>query len=137
MNNWNGIGRLTAQPELRTTASEIEVCSFTLAVDRKFKNANGEKEADFINCVAFRNTAKLISQYVNKGDKLGVSGRIQTRNYENDKGDKVYVTEVIVDDMTFLESKKDAIVPATEEKKTDPFAEFGASIEIDDDDLPF
>lgn len=137
MNNWNGVGRLTAQPELRYTANEVEVCSFTLAVDRRFKS-EGQPEADFINCVAFKNTAKLIAQYVSKGNRLAVSGRIQTRSYENEQGNKIYVTEVIVENMTFLEPKKeDAIVPTTEEKKTDPFAEFGASIAIDDDDLPF
>lgn len=99
-------GRITATPELRYTASNTAVCSFTIAVNRKFKNPNGEYDTDFINCVAFRSAAELIGEYISKGDLLGISGRIQTRDYENKDGKRVYVTEVIVDQVDFLQQKK-------------------------------
>ena len=100
------IGRLTKEPELRHTTSNIEVTQFSLAVNRDFKNQGGEYEADFINCVAYRNLAETISKYVKKGDKLGVDGRLQTRTYENSEGKKVYVTEVLVNGIEFLEPRK-------------------------------
>lgn len=105
MNTVQLIGRLTKVPELKYTQSGIATTSFTLAVNRNFTNANGEREADFIMCTAWRKTAELISQYLNKGSMVGVSGRIQTRNYENQQGQRVYVTEVVVDEVTFVESK--------------------------------
>ena len=98
------IGRITKDPEVKTTQNHIAVCSFTLAVDRKFKNANGEREANFISCVAWKQTAELIGKYFQKGSKIGVIGNIQTRSYEKD-GHKVYVTEVVVDEIEFVESK--------------------------------
>ena len=100
------VGRLTRDPELRMTQSQNAVCSFTLAVDRKYKNAAGEREADFINCVAWRKTAELISDYVKKGHKLGVIGAIQTRNYDDKDGRRVYVTEVVVDEIEFLQPRE-------------------------------
>lgn len=105
MNTVQLIGRMTKDPEVRYTQSGVANTSFTLAVNRNFKNANGEREADFIMCTAWRKTAELISQYLNKGSMVGVSGRIQTRNYENQQGQRVYVTEVVVDEVTFVESK--------------------------------
>ena len=105
MNTVQLIGRMTKDPEVRYTQSGVANTSFTLAVNRNFKNANGEREADFIMCTAWRKTAELISQYLNKGSMVGVSGRIQTRNYENQQGQRVYVTEVVVDELTFVESK--------------------------------
>ena len=98
------IGRITKDPEVKTTQNDIAVCSFTLAVDRKFKNANGEREANFISCVAWKQTAELIGKYFQKGSKIGVIGNIQTRSYEKD-GHKVYVTEIVVDQIEFVESK--------------------------------
>lgn len=105
MNTVQLIGRMTKDPEVRYTQSGVANTSFTLAVNRNFKNANGEREADFVMCTAWRKTAELISQYLNKGSMVGVSGRIQTRNYENQQGQRVYVTEVVVDEVTFVESK--------------------------------
>lgn len=105
MNTVQLIGRMTKDPEVRYTQTGVANTSFTLAVNRNFKNANGEREADFIMCTAWRKTAELISQYLNKGSMVGVSGRIQTRNYENQQGQRVYVTEVVVDEVTFVESK--------------------------------
>lgn len=132
MNNTNLIGRLTANPELRTTTSNVEVCSFTLAVPRRFKT-EGQPDADFINCVAFKNVAVTISKYVAKGERLAVMGRISTRNYENKEGNKIYVTEVIVENIDFLEPKKDN----TNTEETDPFVEMGNKVEFDDSDFPF
>ena len=105
MNTVQLIGRLTKAPELKYTPSGIATTSFTLAVNRNFTNANGEREADFIMCTAWRKTAELVCQYLGKGSMVGINGRIQTRNYENQQGQRVYVTEVIVDELTFVESK--------------------------------
>lgn len=104
MNCVSLVGRLTKEPEVKTTSSSVSVCKFTVAVDRKFKDANGEKQADFINCVAWRQTANFISSYFHKGSKIAVTGSIQTRNYDDQDGKKVYVTEVVVDEAEFVES---------------------------------
>ena len=100
------VGRLTKDPELRMTQSQNAVCSFTLAVDRKYKDASGERQTDFINCVAWRKTAELIEKYVKKGHRLGVIGSIQTRNYDDKDGRRVYVTEVVVDEIEFLQPRE-------------------------------
>ena len=102
------MGRLTKDPELRSTQSGVSVASFTLAIDRRFKNAQGERETDFIPCVAWRQTAEFINQYFSKGHKMAVVGSIQTRNYENDEGRRIYVTEINVDEAYFVESRKGA-----------------------------
>lgn len=121
------IGRVTKDIELKTTASGKSVVTFTLAVNRDYKNAEGNYDADFINCVARGQQAETISKYVHKGDKFGVIGKINTRNYEKN-GNKVYVTEVIVESFEFIESRKDK--PTEEEPDNfEPYA--------DDDELPF
>ena len=98
-------GRLTRDPELKYTQSGNAVCSFTLAVDRQFRNQNGDREADFINCVIWRKSAENFSNFTHKGSMVGVDGRIRVRNYENQQGQRVYVTEVIVDSFALLESR--------------------------------
>ena len=98
------VGRLTRDPETRTTQSGLTVTSFTLAVDRRFKNSAGEREADFIRCTAWRQTGEFIDKYFRKGSKLGVIGSIQTGSYEKD-GRTVYTTEIVVDEAYFVESK--------------------------------
>ena len=98
------IGRLTRDPELRTTGSGTPVVSFTLAVNRRFKS-QGQPEADFISCVAWNKTAETMARYLHKGSLIAITGRIQTRNYENQQGQRVYVTEVVADSFDFLESK--------------------------------
>ena len=132
MNNVNLVGRLTKAPELKQTASNISVLTGTLAVNRTFKNQNGEREADFINIVAWRQTAEIIAQYCGKGSQIGVTGRIQTRNYENQQGQRVYVTEVVAEHVDLLDSKDDSQSQqnnfARQEKHT---------LDIDDSDLPF
>ena len=101
------VGRLTKEPELRTTPSGAKVCPYTLAVNRTRK-AEGQPEADFINCVSWNKTAELMNQYLSKGALIGIEGRIQTRNYDDNSGRKVYVTEIITDSVQFLESKPKA-----------------------------
>src|SRR5699024_1472050 len=105
INSVNLVGRLTRDTDLRISQSNIAVASFTLAVNRQFKNANGEREADFINCVAFKKTAEILNQYAGKGSQIGVTGSIQTRNYENKDRQRVYVTEVIANNSALLDSK--------------------------------
>ena len=95
-------GRPTRDLELRSTKSGANVCSFTLAVDRNFKNKNGERGADFISCIAWKKTAEVMSKYVKKGSVIGVDGRIQTRSYDNRDGQRVYITEVVVENFSFL-----------------------------------
>ncbi|MGK0551918.1 single-stranded DNA-binding protein [Enterococcus faecalis] len=99
------VGRLTKEPDLRYTNSGQAVATFTLAVNRNFKNQNGEHEADFINCVIWRKPAETMSNYAHKGTLLGVVGRIQTRSYENQQGQRVYVTEVVCENFQLLERK--------------------------------
>lgn len=99
------VGRLTKEPEFRVTPSGVQVATFTLAINRTFTNQNGERQADFINCVVFRTPAENVNKYLNKGNLAGVEGRIQTRNYENNEGKRVYVTEVVCDSVQFLEPK--------------------------------
>jgi len=101
------VGRLVKDPEVKATQSQISVCSFTLAVDRKFKNADGERQADFLNCVAWRQQAELLGKYFQKGSRVGIIGNLQSRSYDDANGKKVYVTEVIVDEIEFVESKKE------------------------------
>lgn len=107
MNIFTGIGRLTRDPELKVSQSNISIASGTIAINRPFVNKQtGEREADFIRFVAFRKTAELVNEHFNKGDELGVTGRIQTRNYENDSGQRVYVTELVVENITFISGNK-------------------------------
>ena len=99
------VGRLTKDPEYRTTPSGVSVATFTLAVNRTFTNAQGEREADFINCVVFRRQAENVNNYLSKGSLAGVDGRIQSRSYENQEGRRIFVTEVVCDSVQFLEPK--------------------------------
>lgn len=124
------IGRLTKTPELKTTASGVSVCSFTLAVNRRFKNANGEYETDFINCVAWRNGAELICKHFDKGSQFGIVGSIQTRSYDDKDGKKVFVTEVVVDEVYFVGNKKQDEAPL-------PFPDIPGFDPAPGDDLPF
>ena len=161
------IGRLTRDPELRYTSSNRAVCQFTVAIDRPFTNqSTGQREADFINVVAWDKTGENVGKYMSKGRLIAVEGRIQTRNYDNNEGKKVYVTEVIASNVQFLESRNASQnnnsfndMPEPPMEKTpydfadnsnnesnsnetmstekDPFESFGEQIEISDNDLPF
>lgn len=99
------VGRLTKDPELRSTPNGVNVGTFTLALNRTFTNAQGEREADFINVVVFKKQAENVKNYLSKGSLAGVDGRLQTRNYENKDGQRVFVTEVVADSVQFLEPK--------------------------------
>jgi single-strand DNA-binding protein len=139
------IGRLTADPTLRFTPNGVAVTTFTLAVDRLFTNQQGEKETDFINIVTWRGQAENCATYLNKGRLAAVDGRLQIRNYENNEGKKVYVSEVVADNVRFLESANsssgnDAQNSNTEQSgkpSDDPFANDGKPIDMDMDNLPF
>lgn len=117
------IGRLTADPNLRYTPTGVAVCQFTLAVDRPFTREGGERETDFIPIVTWRQLAETCANYLKKGRLTAVEGRIQVRSYENNEGKRVYVTEVIADNVRFLESNRNS-------SNDEP-------IDISDDDLPF
>ncbi|MBO5971241.1 MAG: single-stranded DNA-binding protein [Clostridia bacterium] len=105
MNKVELVGRLTKEPETKLTQNQTLYCNFTLAVDRRFKDANGNRQADFINCVAWKQTATFIKQYFHKGHRIGIVGSIQTRSYEDQQGVKHFVTEVIADEAEFVESQ--------------------------------
>lgn len=127
------VGRLTRDPELKKTQKGVSVVSFTLAVNRTYKK-EGEQDADFINCVAWRNQADFLGNYITKGALLGVEGRIQTRTYEDQTGKTVYITELVCETVQALESKQqrdkqETYVPAP--KVEEPL------IDINTDDLPF
>lgn len=120
------IGRLTRDPELRYTPSGVATTSFNLAVDRPFTNQQGQKETDFIPIVTWRTQAENVANYLKQGSLVAVEGRIQTRNYENNEGKKVYITEVVADNVRFLESKKQHSI---EEGST--------PVDVESEDLPF
>lgn len=130
------IGRLTRDPELRYTPSGVATCTFTLAVERNYSNSKGEREADFIPIVTWRNIAETCANYLRKGLLVGVEGRIQVRSYDNNEGRRVYVTEVIAENVRFLEyaNKRDTQTDA-QDQSGDPFAQ-NSPIDLSDDDLP-
>ena len=102
------VGRLTTDPEVKQTPSNIPVCSFSVACDRRFKNQNGERQSDFINCVAWRQQATLLGNYFHKGSRIAVVGSLQSRSYDDQNGQKRYVTEVVVDEIEFIDTKSDS-----------------------------
>lgn len=102
------VGRLTKDPEISVSQNQIPCCKFTVAVDRRFKDQNGQRQTDFINCVAWRQTAQFVGNYFRKGSRIGITGSIQTRSYDDQYGQKKYVTEIIVDAAEFVDSKQEA-----------------------------
>lgn len=161
INNVTLVGRLTKDPELRYTANGTGVATFTLAINRNFTNQAGEREADFVQCVIWRKPAETLANYARKGTLLGVTGRIQTRSYDNQQGQRVYVTEVVAESFQLLESKAtseqrqstQASQPtqqANRQNYNEPVSSGfpndgdmpvgvppGATLDISDDDLPF
>jgi single-strand DNA-binding protein len=150
------IGRLTRDPELRYTPSGVAVTTFTLAVDRPFTNQQKEREADFISIVTWRQLAETCANYLRKGRLAAVEGRMQVRNYDNNEGRRVYVTEVVADNVRFLESpnsgggaREEGMSSGQQGQSSqrnngggsrdnqDPFQDDGRPIDISDDDLPF
>ena len=163
MNTVQLVGRLTKEVDLKFTSSGTAVGSFTLAVNRSFTNQQGEREADFINCVIWRKSAENLANFTRKGSQIGVEGRIQTRSYDNQQGQRIYVTEVVVNNFHLLEPRS-----VTEQRpvgetsglssfgtsnsqnnfnptqfnqqsntSSNPFIEDGHPIDISEDDLPF
>jgi single-strand DNA-binding protein len=141
------IGRLTKDPDLRYTPSNIPSATFSIAVNRPFQNQSGVREADFINIVVWRKQAENVKKYITKGSLVAIDGRIQTRTYDDKDGKKVYVTEVVADNVQFLESKgqRSSNAPDTDsyvgEPTTnvsdEPYIDFGQTIELSDDDIAF
>ncbi|EAF8342308.1 single-stranded DNA-binding protein [Listeria monocytogenes] len=153
------VGRLTKDPDLRYTPAGAAVATFTLAVNRAFTNQNGEREADFINCVVWRKPAENVANFLKKGSMAGVDGRVQTRNYEDNDGKRVFVTEVVAESVQFLDPKNNNVEGTTSNnyqnkanysnnnktssyradtsQNSDSFANEGKPIDINPDDLPF
>lgn len=132
------VGNLTRDPEQRTTPSGVSVTSFTVAVTRRYKSQDGTQQADFINCVAWRGTAEFIAKYFTKGSRIGVVGTIQTRTYDDQNGNKRYVTEVVCDEAEFVTSKTQNTgvqKPSEQESRTadELFAEELSNFQPDDD----
>ncbi len=134
MNKFIGIGRITKDLDLRKTPNGASVLNFTLAVNRNGKKQEGQPTADFIQCQAWNQTADLMYQYLGKGSLIGVEGRIQTRNYDGKDGKKVYITEVVVDRVEFLESRKNE---DDYEQQSNEIHRQAPELNIDSSDLPF
>ena len=145
MNKVMLVGRLTAKPELRYTGSNTAFLRFTVAVNRPFANAEGKREADFINVVAWRKQAETIAKFFDKGNLIGIEGRLQTGSYDDQNGNKRYTTDVQLDNFEFVEGRKDAVASSNADSDSpynyqdegvsvqdDPFAEYGDSVSIDD-----
>ncbi|MDD2470160.1 MAG: single-stranded DNA-binding protein [Bacilli bacterium] len=152
MNKTFLVGHLTKDPELKYLSNNTAVATFTVAVNRTFTNQSGEREADFIPVVVWRKQAENVKKYLNKGSLVGIDGRIQTRNYENQEGKRVYVTEVVADNVQFLGPKgqrennvspddfggfEDQIPPVSTNISDEPFADFGETVELSEDDIAF
>ena len=147
MNRTVLVGRLTKDVELKYTQNGKAVANFTLAVNRPFKNAQGETDADFIMCQSWGKQAENLANYMGKGSQIGVDGRIQTRNYEGQDGKRVYVTEVVADNVQFLEPKKQGNQQNQQQQQNQPSYTQQAPpqqesghlepLDIDDSDLPF
>lgn len=141
INNVTLIGRLTRDAELRYTQTNIATAQFNIACNRNFKNANDEYDADFINCVIWRQQAENLANWAKKGALIGITGRIQTRSYENQQGQRVYVTEVVADSFQLLESRKDREGGQSQGYSHPDFSrqtQMNANpMDISDDDLPF
>ena len=131
MNNVQLIGRLTRDIDLRKTPQGESVGRFTIAVDRNYKNKQGEYDADFINCVVWRQAADIMNRYCKKGTKVAIDGNIRTGSYENQQGQRVYTTEVYVNNFYFVESAKSS------DSGQSQFEDFGSVVDINQDDLPF
>jgi single-strand DNA-binding protein len=131
------VGRLTKNIEIRFTSNEKAVGNFTIALNRKFKNQNGEYETDFIDCVIFGKQAETMAQYTKKGDLIGAEGSIQKRTYEDKEGNKRYTTEIMVEKITFLQTNKKEKIEENEFENASIKTNQTQQFEITDDDLPF
>lgn len=139
INNVVLVGRLTRDANLKYTQSNIAVATFTLAVNRPFKNEAGDRDADFINCVIWRQSAENLANWAKKGSLIGITGVIQTRTYDNQQGQRVYVTEVVAENFRLMEFKKDNSqqVVDSQPQESPNFARNSNPMDISDSDLPF
>ena len=151
------VGRLTRDPEVRSTSSGSNTARFTVAVNRNFKNKDGQYDADFVSCVAFRNTADFVSKFFKKGSMIGLEGRIQTGSYDAQDGSKRYTTDVVVDNVEFVGGRNEGGSPALSNNSyvdmpandpidmmpeydiptSDPYENYDKEISLSDNDLPF
>ena len=136
INNVVLIGRLTRDVELRYTPNNVAVGAFTLAVNRNFKNASGDREADFVNCVIWNKQAENLANWTKKGHLIGITGRIQTRSYDNQQGQRVYMTEVVAESFQVLEKRDNSANYSSMDEQMPPGIS-GQPMDIDDDGLPF
>lgn len=140
MNKFIGIGRITKDVQAASTSNGITTSQFTIAINRNFKNKDGNYDADFINCVAFRNTAEFINKYCKKGNQISVEGRIQVRSYEDKNNQKKYITEIVVDNVMLLERKKQDSESEQIEMPQNASSEYDnekSDVSLTDADLPF
>ena len=135
MNKVELIGRLTKEPELKLTSNQTQFCNFSIAVDRRFKDANGQRQADFINCVAWKQTAVFIQKYFHKGNRIGLTGCIQTRSFDDQNGQKRFVTEVVVEEVEFVESQQSQ--PQPQAQPAPETEQFVPNVTIEEGELPF
>ena len=151
------VGRLTKDPEVRTTSAGFNTVNFTVAVNRNFKNKEGNYDADFLPCVAFRSTADFVSKFFKKGSMISLDGRVQTRNYDAQDGSKRYVTEVVVENVEFVGGKNEGssnqpsnndyvdapasepidVMPEYDIPASDPYENYDKEVSLSDNDLPF
>ena len=148
------VGRLTKDPEVRSTSAGFSTANFTVAVNRNFKNKDGNYDADFLPCVAFRNTADFVSKFFKKGNMISLEGRVQTRNYDAQDGTKRYVTEVVVENVEFVGGKNESSAPSNDYVDApveapidnmpeydipdhDPYENYDKEVSLSDNDLPF
>ncbi len=149
------VGRLTKDPEVRSTSAGFSTANFTVAVNRNFKNKEGNYDADFLPCVAFRNTADFISKFFKKGNMISLEGRVQTRNYDAQDGTRRYVTEVVVENVEFVGGKNEGSTPSNSDyvdaasaapiddmpeydiPDQDPYENYDKEVSLSDNDLPF
>lgn len=140
LNKFLGIGRNTKDGEYRTSDNDLKIYANTLAITNNFKNKNGNYDSEFINYVAYRNTAEYLSKYSSKGTMIQIEGRVHTRSYEKDN-EKKYITEIIVENASVLErspeKKKEDIIEEIPQNTTSEYDTIGSDIQLDPSDLPF
>ncbi|WP_080871729.1 single-stranded DNA-binding protein [Oceanobacillus timonensis] len=145
MNNVNLIGRLTKDVDLRYTSNGVAVANFSIAVNRPFSNQQGNNDADFFNCVVWRRIAENTANYCKKGSQVGISGRLQSRSFDGQDGKKVYITEVVAENVQFLDTRngndnnkqKEQNKSDLQNNQSNSSNENGEPVDIDNDDLPF
>lgn len=141
INRWVGVGRLTKKPEIKHTQSGVAVCRFTVACNRPFSNQDGDREADFINCVAWRKQAENVATYLDKGSLVGIDGRIQTSSFDGQDGKRVFLTEIIAESVQFLEPRSNQSGQSNSSNQQNTSQNYDQNSipepDYNNDDLPF